>query len=401
MAAQRQLKPEGAVALALPTSQLLIRVLRLPPTDDANIGDMVRLQLEKVAPCTGEDLSVGFEVLAQEEQGVRVLGAAVPQEQLDLLAGALQQGGVNLTRIDAALLGWWRQLDALAHPAITNGTAVVLLEQGGEWDFILAQQGEIVQTRGFGRLPEAADLGRELMLSLLNHEMEQGAVELDAVLLVTAAEPEAAWLAAVATALARDITPQWVPRAELGAPGLGIARREGEAGRLDLVPEVWRRQAHEEARARKLRFAFVAATLLWVLLAATLYLLPRLAEQRNATIKARMAAGESNYRSVFEVRQRVRLIRSYMDRSQSPLEILRELCTIMPPGLEFNSITYRRDESLKVAGDADQSARVYLLKDALDTIGYYQSTRLTGPTLDGARRRYRFDIDARFKEGGE
>ena len=52
-------------------------------------------------------------------------------------------------------------------------------------------------------------------------------------------------------------------------------------------------------------------------------------------------------------------------------------------------------------GDADQSARIYALKDALDAADRFESTRLNGPTLDAARRRYRFEIDARFKGGGE
>ena len=90
-----------------------------------------------------------------------------------------------------------------------------------------------------------------------------------------------------------------------------------------------------------------------------------------------------------------------MDRSQSMLEILREICMVMPDGMEFGSITYRRGDAVKLVGDADQSARIYALKDALDAADRFESTRLGGPTLDAARRRYRFEIDARFKGGGE
>ena len=399
--ARRTLKIEAGCALALPTRDLLIKVLKLPPTDASSLGGMARLQMEKVAPCAGEELSVGYEILAQEEAGVRVLAAAVPQAHLDRLADDLRDAGLRLTRLDAALLGWWRQVEALALPGVSQGTCIVLFEQGEAWDFVLARQGEIVQARGFGRLHEAADLGREFTLTLLNHEMEAGPTALDALLVVSDSAPGAAWMASLAGAADGRAAPQWLPRERLGAPGLGVALREGEAGRLDLVPPAWRRQEHEQRRRRLARAGLVVAVALWVVLAAALFGAPRVLQRRNAGLTERIAAGEAAYRAVSDVRQRVRLIRSYMDRSQSLLEVLREVCLILPEGAELGSMTYRRADALKLAGDADQSSRVYALKDALDASGRFESTRLTGPTLDGARRRYRFEIDARFKGDGE
>jgi Tfp pilus assembly protein PilN len=399
--ARRTLKIEAGCALALPTHDLLIKVLKLPPTDASSLGGMARLQMEKVAPCVGEELSVGYEVLAQEETGARVLAAAVPQAYLNGLADDLRDAGLRLTRLDAALLGWWRQVEALALPGVAQGTCVVLFEQGGSWDFVLARQGEIVQARGFGRLLEAADLGRELTLTLLNHEMEAGPTALDALLVVSESTPGAPWMASLASAADGRATPQWLPRERLGAPGLGVALREGEAGRLDLVPPAWRRLEYEQRRRRLARSGLAAAVALWVVLAGILFGSPYALQRQNAGLTERIAAGETAYRAVSDVRQRVRLIRSYMDRSESLLEVLREVCLMLPEGIVFGSVTYRRADALKLAGDADQSSRVYALKDALDASGRFESTRLTGPTLDGARRRYRFEIDARFKGDGE
>ena len=48
--------------------------------------------------------------------------------------------------------------------------------------------------------------------------------------------------------------------------------------------------------------------------------------------------------------------------------------------------------------EAGQPALVYALKDALDASERFENTRLSGPTRD-ARLRYRFEIEARFKEG--
>ena len=124
--ARAALRIEAGCALALPTSDLITRVLVLPPADRESLGAIVRLQMEKIAPCAGEELSVGFEVIAQEESGVRLFAAAIPQERLDALALDLAGAGLRLTRLDAGLLGWWRQLQGLKLPALSDGLAAVL-----------------------------------------------------------------------------------------------------------------------------------------------------------------------------------------------------------------------------------------------------------------------------------
>ena len=396
--ARAALRIEAGCALALPTSDLITRVLVLPPADRESLGAIVRLQMEKIAPCAGEELSVGFEIIAQEEAGVRLFAAAIPQERLDALARDLAEAGLRLTRLDAGLLGWWRQLHGLKLPPLDEGLAAVLFEQGGEWDLLLAERGELRLARGFGTPFAPADLGRELTLSLLNCEMEGGPSRPRALIVVSASRPDTPWLLALQEAAGGTPEPQWIDRAELGKPGLGCALREGEAERLDLVPPAWRSQERDLRKRRRFLTAIGGAVGLWIVLAGLLVAAPRVVRWRTAAIAARIAAGEADYRAVSDVRQRVRLIRSYMDRSQSLLEILRDVCTVMPDGLELGALTYRRDDAVKLVGDAEQPARVYALKDALDASGRFESTRLSGPTRD-ARMRYRFEIEARFKGG--
>lgn len=398
--ARADLKIDDGFSLALSSHNVIVKVLRLPPIEQDDLHDIVRLQMEKIAPQAGENLSVGYEVLAQEEEGIRVFAAAAPQEFLDELAEHLRQANLRLKRLDVALLSWWRQLianDSLLPP----GTVMVLFEEQGYWDWILEREGIIVQARGFGLLHTPADLSREVTLSLLNHEMETERLALDNVIVVAEKDPGREWLTALTSVLPAGVQPTWVERGRLGKAALGLAQRDSEPGVLDLIPIRWRRQERESIQRRRLLLGFLGGVALWLLLFAVLYSLPRFVEQRTATIERRIKTDERRYRTVSDTRQRVRLIRSYMDRSQSLLEVLRELSIAMPEGLEFSAVTYRRDDTLKIAGDAGYSSLVYDLKDAMDSTGRYQSTRLTGPTLDGARRRYRYEIDARFKENAE
>ena len=400
--ARAELRIEAGCALALPTSDLITRVLVLPPADRESLGAIVRLQMEKIAPCAGEELSVGFEVVAQEETGVRLFAAAMPQERLDALARELADAGLRLTRLDAGLLGWWRQLHALGLPVLAAGMSAILFEQGGEWDLLLADQGELRLARGLGTPADPADLGRELTLSLLNYEMEGGPARPQALLVVSASRPDTPWVEALRTATAGTLVPEWIDRARLGEPGLGCALREGEAERLDLVPPSWRNQERDLRKRRRFLMGVGAAVGLWVVLAGLLFAAPKVVELRTAALAARIAAGEAGYRAVSDVRQRVRLIRDYMDRSDSLLEILREICTVMPEGLELGSVTYRRGDAVKLAGEAGQPALVYALKDAIDASDRFdnEKTRLNGPTRD-ARMRFRFEIEARFKDGAQ
>lgn len=393
-AAQRAWKMEAGCSLALPTSTLMLKVLALPPADPASLAGIVRLQMEKIAPCAGDDLVVGHEILSRGEAGQRVFAAAVPRAKLDALAQRLAAAGLRLTRLDAALLGWWRQLADLRLPALAEGRVAVLFEQGGEWDLLLTEANEPLLARGLGLPWEPPDLGRELTLSLLQAEMEAGAASLSALLVVAERSPDGDWLAALQAAA--GVQPQYVPRERLGSPALGVALRDAETGRLDLVPDAWREQERTQRARRRFLAGFGAAALLWVLLTAGLLLAPSIVKRATAGVTARIAAREPAFREASDVRLRVRLIRSYMDRSRSLLEALRSVCEVMPAGVELSALTYRREEGVKLQGDAAGSALVYAFKDALDAVGVFAGGKLNGPTLEPVRRRHRFEIDARF-----
>ena len=87
----------------------------------------------------------------------------------------------------------------------------------------------------------------------------------------------------------------------------------------------------------------------------------------------------------------------------------------MPEGIVFSSISYEKGGEtpansktrvaggVKIVGDADSSTSVLAFKDVLDASGLFTPAKLTGPTLDVKRQRYRFEIDSRFidEEGGQ
>ncbi len=400
-AARADWKIDSGCSLALPASSLMFKVLILPPADAGSRDAMVRLQMEKIAPYAGEDLTVSYEVLAESPEGVQVFAVAIARPALAELEGVLAAAGVRLTRLDAALLGWWHQLQTLEPfgPGLSQGRRLVLFAQGPSWDCLLIDAGTPLLARALGQPRGPLDLAREVALSLMNAELESAPAPLDALWVVAPERPADDWMEAVAEVAGR--TPEFIDRKRLDQPALGTARRDLRPESLDLVPAAWREQERQHVARRRFLAGAILALLVWLLLAGALLLAPWYMRGRGRELAAAIQAREAPYRQVADVRTRVRLIRSYMDRSQSLLEVLRELCTEMPPGLDLSSLSYRRDDGVKLLGDAAQPAMVYDFKDALDASAIFTFTRLSGPTLDAARRRHRFEIDAYFEERDE
>jgi Tfp pilus assembly PilM family ATPase len=91
----QRLKPlcaqiKGRVAVALPSDQALLRVVRLPTLDAAEIRDMAALQVDKFSPFPIEQMAVSQEVLHQQDGASRVLVAAVQQEHVQKLGNVLR-----------------------------------------------------------------------------------------------------------------------------------------------------------------------------------------------------------------------------------------------------------------------------------------------------------------------
>ncbi|MDZ4198166.1 MAG: hypothetical protein U1E27_02670, partial [Kiritimatiellia bacterium] len=52
----------GRVSLALPSSDMLLRVWSLPPSAPEEIGGMIELQIDKISPFPIEEMTIAWEV---------------------------------------------------------------------------------------------------------------------------------------------------------------------------------------------------------------------------------------------------------------------------------------------------------------------------------------------------
>ena len=176
----------------------------------------------------------------------------------------------------------------------------------------------------------------------------------------------------------------------------GLRLRAEEGATFDLTPQAWR----DEAKAARQRRLMVAAGsvlgVLWVLGAATLFLLPRIYAQRAKLTQKRLDAQRAAYEEVLDLRERVSLIERYQDRAFSALEMLRLLCEAKAEGMVFLSMTYRQKQTLRLTGTTEATADVYAFKEALQKDARVREVRINRLVQDGKTRKQRFDVEILF-----
>lgn len=364
----------------------LFQFLDLPAADaDASeIADMVALQLEerKTLPLPAEEMTIATELLEKGAESVRLMACAVPTASLDEILPGIGLAPERIRRIDVAAL-------ALSHalPAAGEGRRLRLLDEGGALTALVLDDGRpvLVRTVGPSVAPSPVAL-RLLRLSLLQAETEQGAVRALAGVDIWAAPPcAAAWADALRDAF--GVTPELLAPPAAGASAaaaLGAARRSADGSAFDLVPAAWRDARATRAHRRGILRALGFGAVLWAVCALALFLGPSAIDRLAESEKAAAEALNPAVRAVSDVRHRVRLIRSYSDRTFSPLEVLREASLLLPDGITLSSLRYKREDARVVlTATATSTALVYEFKQNVDASPLFRESQLTsGPTTN-------------------
>lgn len=380
------------VVLSLPLSRLLVRVLKMPIEVRDDLADAVALQMDKLSPFPGEELSVGCEILSETDNELNVFAAALPAAVFEELGSALRIAKLHVVRTDAAVLGWFR---ALCGPCQLSrpGRRVLLMNPDDGWDLLVLDHGVPVLVRGLGALPDHDALLREVTLSLLNAELEAGHGALEEVLVVSKEAPSAELrerLGTLAGAAVKHVVP---PGEDAGLEG--VALRTGEGAALDLTPQTWR-DAVKESRLRQRVVTGVGVAMgVWALFMAVLFAGPVVYKQMTAHVRNASKAHAKAFKQVSDTRERVNLILAYTDRSYSSLEMLRMASSYLPQGITLIGFNYRREDGVKIAGEADQSTLVYDFKNAVTEDPLFESVSLTGPSI--SKGKHKFEVDAKFK----
>lgn len=398
--------------LALPLGRLLVKIARVPAAERGEAAAVVEPLLKAASPYPDEPLTVGVETLRETAEGAVVLAAALPEEASEDIGEALDGARLNVTRIDALVLGVLRErLAEIAPAAGGEARRLVLVAERDDVAIAVLDGGTPVELRA---VASGADLRREAMLSLLAAEDFGGEKPLAEV--VTLGEVDTASLEAFAPVRRLEPEPE---AAEAPRYPRGIAEHSLEAGALNALPESWRVMLEETRFKAKMVKALAVAGAIWVLAMGVLFGVPLGYGFMTDRQKAMSREHSRRYNEVREMREKVRLVQKYSDHARGALEILKAVSDRLPEGVELNNWNFRRDEGVRFSGEAADAGAVYKLKDALidmrlDVAGeaagegggeegepeaegerVFADVELIGPSA-GKGGRQRFDIECKY-----
>lgn len=396
---------QGEIVLGIGSDQVLLRVIDLPPVEDAELADMAELQVDKFSPFPVETMVVSHEILQRNDDGVRVLIAAVREEVVNYLGDLLAAAGIKPTRVDAAVMGWWHLLHHSGAVAALGRHAALLVDDPAPQLIVADDSVPIAfQSLGSMEIAEGTDLaheiGGEISYALMSLELERGGAGARTVSAWTTDASPPGLAAALAEEASCEVDEK--PLDSLGSASEGLARRAADVTSLvDLTPAAWRQA--EAVRSFKRRIITATAVVLGVWLACMIALWGGTAYQRSrlAALEALQQQWAEPALEVRDLRRRVVTIERYMDRTYSVLECLREVSRLQPEGVDLTQFSYKKADGVDIAGEAAGVGLVYDFKNALDASNLFGETTLLGPRTDTRKRKEVFEISIPLPGGEE
>ena len=399
------MKPDPAT-LAIPTADLLFRAERIPASDPDDVAQIARNLLETESPLDPAEMVFSHEVLSTDAESSLVLAAAAPIAAVDRVREEAGADPGAVARVDASALGLVRALADKAGTLASSGRQPVLAEEDGRLVLILLENGRpaLVRSVGPSRTASGPALSSALRLALLEAEMARGPMDAAPALLVAPGGGGAGLLGpatAAASAAGREL--RTVDAASLATPAAGAALRTKEGAAFDLFPDDWRATLAERRARKRAAIAFGGAAALWVALALVLFGWPSLLGSRIKARQARVDAAAPAEAAVQEVRDRIRIIDRYSDRTYSPLEVLREVSLAMPEGVTLVRLSYdsaRREANVECSALTSQPA--YEMSNRLKASPLFaRNDIVNGPTENKGTGRTTFTIRLAFAGGAD
>jgi len=382
------------VSISLPLSELFVKVLKFPAENREDLDDMVAAEMKSLSPFPDEDLRIGWEIVRETEKELFVSAAALPESTGGRIGESLSAAKLTVVRTDATALGWLRTL----WPRITEkpgvGRRLVMLDlDGNGWELVVLDDDTPVILRGLG-LSASGDkvrLRREIMLSLMEADGFSGGREVGEVLVVTHGPVDSD---------TRELLAEYGEVREIlcedeNGGVEGCARREDEDCSFDATPFAWADALKEGRFKRRLNLSVAVAFGVWILLVVVAVGGLFVVDALTGRVAANSKRHQREYKQVNDMRERVELVKRYSDHNRGVLEILKAVSDRLPDGVTLTSFQFKREDGVKISGEAEQPTMVYDFKNALVKSEAFATVNLRGPSA--SRGVHKFDIEAVFE----
>ena len=333
------LQPGDDIVLALPLDLVLAQRMRLPTTDPAEFGEMVRIQIEKAMPYSPEEMTTDSEVISQSEEGSVISAVAVHNEKLNELAAPLLARGLIPSQVTIYA----------GHRAATHspeGTSLFIYPENESIVCAIAEEGKVSFTHSLDGA-DALQLQRDLPQLTLSAELQGINTSAPRILLAESLYEFRDTVEGIFATNAELIAVE-VPPAEL---------------RLNLLPESWRaRRAQlvrqKEWRKRLLIGAGAYAGLLLLFLAYLLIL--RFQVNR---LDKRIARDAPRTEFVRATEAKWKALAPAIDPHYYPIEVLLHLFDSLPSADVRITVFNQSARQISVDGEANSAALAYQFAD--------------------------------------
>ena len=398
-------RPRGTVAISLPASCALMRVLTLPSVSRDELQNMAELQVDKFAPFPAENMGISFEVLHQTETSSRVLVVAVQKTIIEAVGQAFRQAGILPHRLDINILGWWSLLRA-GHAVAAHGRHIILVLDGLSCDMVIADGEEPILFRSLSAAPAwsaddfANEALQELEYTLTTLELEFGGIEIAGIAVWYRGEAAETLLRRIREDGRWPVTANDLDSLPPMTEALARRAAAGDAHSLDLVPSAWRQAEQTRLVRRRLVLASLGVAALWLLLVGGVFAGYAFDKGRLGRLDAQLEKLRDPFENVRRTRDRVKNLDLYADRKYTAIECLREVSTVLPSGVDLTSFTYKKGKAVALAGETSSVSLIYDFKKALDESSLFRGTELQGPVRD-RRGRETFKMNIKLPETPE
>ena len=397
--------------LALPLNRLLVKLVRIP--SDADPVEHATGVLQAISPFPDDKLTVSLETVDETPEGRVVLAAALPESAADDIGEALDAAKLSIVRIDALALGMLRGVWSALGEA--PGRRLVLLKSA---DCLSAFVLDGDRPSAIRAIADQTDLRRQIMLLLLEAEDFGGAKKLEEIVLVEG-ESDASALASQDALAPHDqedplsSLASFAPlrRLTVGSDAalVGVGERTDDPSAFNALPESWREMLEETRFKHKLTKCLAVAGGIWALIMLVLFGVPVVYGFLTDHQKSLSKQHARQYQAVKDMKAKVDLVRKYSDHARGALEIMKALSDRLPEGVTLASWDYRRDDGVRVRGDADTAEATYQFKDAMDALSsgdedeggepIFGGVELGGP--NASKGKYSFSLDCLYQKEEE
>ena len=333
------LQPADDIVLALPLDLVLAQRMRLPTTDAAEFGEMVRIQIEKAMPYSPEEMTTDSELISQTEEGSVISAVAVNNEKLNELAAPLLARGL----IPSQVTIYAGQRAATHSP---EGTSLFIYRENEAIVCAIAEEGKVSFTHSLDGA-DALQLQRDLPQLTLSAELQGINTSAPRVLLAENLYEFRDTVEGIFATNAELIAVE-VPPAET---------------RLNLLPESWRARRAQLVRLKqwKKRLLIGAAAYAALLVLFFAYLLILRFQIRRLDKKISNDAPKTEFVRATEAKWKA--LSPAIDPHYYPIEVLLHLFDSLPSA-DVRITTFNQSaRQISVDGEANSAALAYQFAD--------------------------------------